>query len=80
MANVRVNEDSLTVTLDVDEFIRGNIQPRAEARMGGSVVAYFVMDKLRATMFAGEMSKYSAVTTTFLKGKLVVTFKDIDTS
>ncbi len=81
MANVRVNEDSLTVTLDVDEFIRGNIQPRAVARMCGSVVAYFVLDKLRSLpQYAKEVDKYSAVVTTLLKGRLVVTFKNIDSN
>ncbi len=81
MANVRINDDSLTVTLEVEEFLKGDITPRAAARMGGSVVAYYVLDKLRTLpQYAKEVDKYSTVTTTLLKGRLVVTFKNLDTS
>ncbi len=81
MANVKINDDSITVTLEVEEFLKGGITPRETARQGGSVVAYFVLDKLRSLpQYAKEVDKYSAVVTTLLKGKLVVTFKDIDSN
>jgi hypothetical protein len=78
MATIKSLNDSLVVTLDVEEFIRGDVQPRAIATMGGSVIAYFVMDKLDGTKYGETAHKFNAVITTFDKDKLVVTFKNLD--